>query len=90
MMNKLSQALDTLNEDKANGMDLITKALLKNSCVEARKLILELFNNVLLGGVNPRDWKLGDIVLILKRPPVTDISNYRPITLISCLSKVLS
>ena len=45
-------------------------------------MILELFNNVLQGGVNPDEWKVGDIILVLKRPPSTYISNYRPTMLI--------
>ena len=49
-----------------------------------------MFNNVILGGVPPASWKDGDIVLVLKKPPQTEISNYRPITLISCISKLLT
>ena len=41
------------------------------------------------GGSLPSDCKIGDIVLILKKPPRSDINNYRPISLISCVSKLL-
>ena len=87
---ELDTVLDHLNVQKAEGPDEITTSMLKNSGPLARYMILELFNNVLLGGVNPKDWKVGNVILTLKRSPDTDISNYRPITLISCLSKVLS
>ena len=53
-------------------------------------MLLEMFNNVMTGAQIPSDWKIGDIVLILKKPPRTDINNYRPITLISCVSKLLT
>ena len=89
-MNELNSVMDTLVEEKANRLDNITNAMLKNSCSEARSMILELFYNVLQGGVNPDEWKVGDIILVLKRPPSSNISNYLPITLISCLSKVLT
>ena len=56
----------------------------------AREHLLTMFNNVIVGGQTPASWKEGDVVLILKRPPQTDINNYRPITLISCLSKLLT
>ena len=56
----------------------------------AREHLLTMFNNVIVGGQTPTSWKEGDVVLILKRPPQTDINNYRPITLISCLSKLLT
>ena len=38
----------------------------------------------------PEDWKAGKVKLILKQPPEMDIANYRPITLISCVRKVLT
>jgi len=56
----------------------------------AREHLLTMFNNVIVGGQTPASWKEGDVVLILKRPPQTDINNYRPIMLISCLSKLLT
>ena len=89
-MKELNEALDTLNARKAEGLDNITNNMLKNTSLETRQLILELFNDVLLSGVNPKDWKVGHVILLLKRAPGDDIANYRPITLISCLSKVLS
>ena len=89
-MKELNAVLDTLDIQKAEGPDDITNNMLRNSGSVTRTMILELFNNVLIGGVNPAEWKVGNVILTLKRSPDTDISNYRPITLISCLSKVLS
>ena len=51
---------------------------------------LELLNKVLIGAQQPSEWKSGDVALILKKPLRTDINNYRPITLISCVSKLLT
>ena len=42
------------------------------------------------GAQIPSDWKIGDVVLILKKKPQTEVANYRPITLISCMSKLLT
>ena len=53
-------------------------------------MILMLFNNVLVAGINLDEWKAGEVILLLKRPLASNISNYRPITLISCLSKLLT
>ena len=52
-------------------------------------MLLEMFNNVMSGAQIPSDWKMGDGVLILKKPHATNIANYWLITLISCLSKLL-
>ena len=49
-----------------------------------------MFNNVIIGGETPDSWKDGDVVLVLKKPPQTEVNNYRPITLISCISKLLT
>ena len=63
---------------------------IKNTGLVAQGLLLELFNNITMGAQLPSEWKEGDIVLILKKPPWTEIGNYRPITLISCVSKLLT
>ena len=64
--------------------------MIKNTGQLAREMILEMFNNVMTGAQIPSDWKTRDIFLILKKPPRTDINNYRPITLICCVSKLLT
>ena len=38
----------------------------------------------------PEYWKLGEVILILKKNPPTDIDNHHPITLISCICKLLT
>ena len=89
-MEELEHALGTLTLGKAEGLDGITNEMLQNTGPTAREMLLDLFNNVLTGGSLPSDWKIGDIVLILKKPPRTDINNYRPVTLISSVSKLLT
>ena len=51
-----------------------------------------MFKNVMISGRTPDTWKEGDIALILKKPPLTNINNYKPFTLISCVivSKLLT
>ena len=82
---ELEDNIKDLKSGKAEGIDGITNKMIKYTGLLARKLILEMFNNVKI----PSDWKTGDIVLILKKPPRTDINNYRPIILISSVSKLL-
>ena len=89
-INELNVVLDKLDVTKAEGEDGITTAMIKNTGELARQSILTFLNNVLIGGVNPTEWKVGKVVLVLKRQPSTDAKNYWPITLISVLSKVLS
>ena len=89
-LSKLNRNIDTLDSSKAEGLDGVTNGMLKNTGPVACKLLLEMFNNVMSGSQVPSDWKLGDVVLILKKPSATNIANYRPITLISCISKLLT
>ena len=49
--------------------------MLKNTGPVARSLLLEIFYNVMVSAQLPRYWKVGDIVLVLKKPPRTDIKN---------------
>ena len=90
IITELNIALDALNENKTEYPDDITTSMLKNTDTNTRMLILELFNNRLLSGTNPSASKLGKVILTLKRSPEQDIENYRPITLVSCLSELLT
>ena len=82
-LSELNRNIDNLDSSKAEGLDGVTNGMLKNTGPVARKQLLEMFNNVMSGSQVPTDWKLGDVVLILKKPLATNINNYRPITLIS-------
>ena len=89
-LDELNQNIKELNIDKAEGLDGVTNNMLKHSGTSARNHLLMMFNNVIVGGQTPDSWKEGDVILVLKKPPQTDINNYRPITLISCISKLLT
>lgn len=54
------------------------------------KSFVELFNLVLHSGVYPRSWCSGYIVPILKSGDKSDPSNYRGITISSCIGKFFS
>ena len=64
--------------------------MLKNLPEAAEKKLVEIFNNVLISGCVPEDWEIGEVVLALKKNPPTCIENYLPITLISCISKLMT
>ena len=50
-----------------------------------------LFNCILDSGIVPEDWTKGTIIPINKhKGNKRDTSNYRPITLLSCLGKVFT
>ena len=64
--------------------------ILKLTAIIIAEPLTNLFNKSLRDGIFPAFWKLANVKPIFKnkRSP-SDISNYRPINLLSCLSKVL-
>jgi hypothetical protein len=87
---ELSWAINSLKEDKAPGVDKITPKMVLNTPNNWRTKLLVLFRNIQKAGKVPKNWKDGKVVLLLKKTPATIMANYRPITLISVLSKLLT
>ena len=80
--------LKALDEAKATGPDKIPALLLKNCAVNISSSLCQLFNKSLSCGILPSEWKLANISPIPKRNPIHDVTNYRPISLLSLVSKV--
>ena len=66
-LDELNKNIGELKSDKAEGMDGVTNDMLKNTDQESRLKIIEMFNNIIVGGQVPASWKDGDVVLILKK-----------------------
>ena len=82
--------LTHLRAGKSPGEDVITNQLLKLAAPEIAESLAVLFNRSLSEGKFPSAWKIGSVSPILKagKNPSEPVS-YRPVTLLSCLSKVL-
>ncbi|CAB4023750.1 Hypothetical predicted protein, partial [Paramuricea clavata] len=80
--------LAALDENKATGPDKIPAKLLKNCASSIYLSLCDLFNKSLSLGKLPNEWKLSNIVPIPKKGPAEEVSNYRPISLFSLVSKV--
>ena len=81
-------ALNMLDVNKATGPDLIPALLLKNCAVNISPSLCDPFNKSLSSGILPSEWKLANITPIPKKSTFHDVSNYRPISLLSLVSKV--
>ena len=80
-------ALDT---NKASGPDRISGKMLKGTAVSIAPVLTELFNLSLTCGIIPSKWKLSSVVPIPKSSGNADNpSNYRPISLLSVVSKIM-
>ena len=80
--------LAALDENKATAPDKIPAKLLKNCASSIYLTLCDHFNKSLSLGKLPNEWKLSNIVPIPKKGPAEEVSNYRPISLLSLVSKV--
>ncbi len=81
--------LRTLDNNKAHGPDGIPARLLTETASQISSSLCELFYKSLRSGIVPFDWKLANVVPVYKRGDQEFVENYRPISLLSLISKVL-
>ena len=81
--------LSKLKANKATGLDRITARLLKDAAVQITPVLTNLFNRSLLPSTFPSAWKSGKVVPLHKSGDRCNPSNYRPITVLPTVSKIL-
>ena len=81
--------IKSLDTSKAIGPDLIHNKLLIVACPIIAKPLTSLFNRSLAEGTFPDVWKTAHVTPIFKKGDKSLCSNYRPISLLSCVGKVL-
>lgn len=88
--NAVYEALKRLDSSKACGPDGIQCLVLKK-CASSLSLPLSImFNQSFSEGVLPAEWKLASVVPIYKQKGQrSDPNNYRPISLTSCVGKIM-
>ena len=79
----------SLDTSKANGPDAVSARMLKKITHAIVPSVTALFNLSIQTDHIPCDWKLSHVVPIPKRPGAKSPSEFRPISLLSILSKVL-
>jgi hypothetical protein len=79
---------NSLNPKKASGYDLIPGKIFKELPIIGIKYLTHLFSAVLLKGYFPAQWKVAQIILILKagKPP-NELTFYWPIRLLPIVLK---
>ena len=87
---EVSLMIGRLKNSKAMGEDAVPNEALKNSTPEFVEGIAKLFNNVKNEGKAPKIWKVGRLVLVHKKGALTDMGNYRPLTVIVAMSGLFS
>ena len=81
--------LSTLKTNKSTGLDRISARLLKDAATVIAPTLTEIFNHSLKSSTFPQIWKDGKVTPIFKSGDRSNMSNYRPITVLPILSKIL-
>ena len=85
----LLEAAKTLKPKCSFGADFISSKLLKNALPTLVKPICHLFNLSIHTGYIPPEFKIARVIPIYKSDSRHSYNNYRPISLLSSLSKLL-
>ena len=80
--------LRNLKLGKASGCDLISHQMLKYTSDTINKPLSILFNMSLQENYFPSLWKKAIVIPLFKKGDRHEVSNYRPVSLISCIGKV--
>ena len=86
---EVQETLKSLNVGKAVGPDSISNRLLKELAVPLSLPLCDLFKFSLQNGQVPTSWKEANVTPIHKKDDPSIVSNYRPISLLNTIGKVM-
>ena len=88
---EIENVIRSLSNDKATGLDLIKNEYIKCTMSLMLPIYTKIFNIIFDSGKVPESWIAGILQPIFKnKGNPKDPNNYRPITLLSCFSKVFT
>jgi hypothetical protein len=85
---EISKQISSLKNTQSSGIDMITSVMLKLCKQNVALPLAHLYNLCMTGGVYPECFKQAIVIPIYKGGDRKLLSNYRPISLLSTLSKV--
>ena len=88
-INELKDAFFSLKINKSPGVDDVSFNIIKKCFGVLCEPLIYLFQLSLENGVFPDDLKIAKVTPIYKAGDNGDISNYRPISVLPCFSKIL-
>ena len=78
-----------MSSTKATGLDGIAITLIKLSADIITPHLTGIYNLSIASGVMPNNWKKARVVPIFKSGNANELCNYRPISMLLVLSKIL-
>ena len=88
-VNEIKKIVEKINSKKSTGYDDISNDLLKHIIDEIVIPLEHIMNLSIVNGIVPDNMKIAKVVPIYKKGESLDTSNYRPISLLSSISKIL-
>lgn len=85
---EVKDTLQSLKLGKASGPDGINNRVLKELAFELASPLCRLFNFSLSNSAVPTSWKEANVTPIFKKDDPSEVSNYRPISLLNTIGKV--
>ena len=86
---ELCNIINDLPNKKSHGHDGVDNCVLKQIVLQIAEPLVHIFNLSLTSGVVPGKMKTAKVVPIFKKGNKLNLSNYRPISLLTSLSKIL-
>ena len=87
--NEIIDIVTSLNNNKSAGHDEINNYLLKGIINSIADPLVHIFNLSLISGLVPDSMKIAKVIPLFKKGDKEDTNNYRPISLLSTISKIL-
>ena len=81
--------IDKFDINKGGGHDNIGNLIIKKVCNEIAKPLNMIFNLSISTGIVPDKLKIAKVIPLYKKEDAEVFSNYRPVSLLPCFSKIL-
>ena len=88
-INELNEAFFSVKANKSPGYDDINFNVVKKCVGEINEPLKHLFNLSLENGIFPEKMKIAKVIPLFKNGDPENITDYRPISVLPCFSKVL-
>lgn len=86
---EVSDIISILPVNKAIGPDCLSHKMLKSTLQSVVKSLTMLYNRSLSDRIFPSFWKIAHVIPLFKKDDPSLVSNYRPVSLLSCVSKIM-
>ena len=89
LVSRVIKLLNGLSNCKATSLDNISGRILKVAANSIAPSLMHIFNHGLISNCFPDEWEMARLVPIHKKGPRDLIENYRPVSILPAISKIM-